>query len=77
LKNRVTTAPILAYPDNDWVFHLETDAYNFATSAVLSIEQNGTWHPIAFLSHSMSPEEHNYPVADKEMLSVIRSLEQW
>jgi hypothetical protein len=25
----------------------------------------------------MSPEEHNYPVADKEMLSVIRSLEQW
>jgi hypothetical protein len=25
----------------------------------------------------MSPEECNYPVADKEMLSVIRSLEQW
>jgi hypothetical protein len=25
----------------------------------------------------MSPEEHNYPVANKEMLSVIRSLEQW
>jgi hypothetical protein len=25
----------------------------------------------------MSPEERNYPVADKEMLSVIRSLEQW
>jgi hypothetical protein len=25
----------------------------------------------------MSPEERNYPVADKEMLSVIKSLEQW
>jgi hypothetical protein len=25
----------------------------------------------------MSPEERNYPVTDKEMLSVIRSLEQW
>ena len=25
----------------------------------------------------MSPEERNYPVADKEMLSIIRSLEQW
>jgi hypothetical protein len=25
----------------------------------------------------MSPEERNYPVADKEMLSVIRLLEQW
>ena len=25
----------------------------------------------------MSPEEHNYPIADKEMLSVIWSLEEW
>ena len=25
----------------------------------------------------MSPEERNYPVVDKEMLSVIRTLEQW
>ena len=25
----------------------------------------------------MTPEECNYPVADKEMLSVIKSLEQW
>jgi hypothetical protein len=77
LKNRFTTAPILAYPDNDRVFRLETDASNFATGGVLSIEQDGKWHPVAFSSHSMSPEERNYPVADKEMLSVIRSLEQW
>jgi hypothetical protein len=61
LKNRFATAPILAYPDNDRVFRLETDASNFATGAVLSKEQDGKWHP----------------VADKEMLSVIRSLEQW
>jgi hypothetical protein len=77
LKNCFTTAPILAYPDNDWVFHLDTDASNFATRAVLSIEQNGEWHPVAFSSHSMSPEERNYPITDKEMLSVIRSLKQW
>ena len=77
LKLRFTTAPILAYPDNDKVFHLETDASDFATGAVLSIEQNGKWHPVAFSSHSMTPEERNHPVANKEMLSVIRSLEQW
>jgi hypothetical protein len=77
LKNCFTTAPILAYPNNDRVFHLETDASNFATGAVLSIEQEGKWHPVAFSSQSMSPEECNCPVADKEMLSVIRSLEQW
>jgi hypothetical protein len=76
LKNRFTTAPILTYPDNDQIFCLETDASNFATGAVLFIEQNGKWHPVAFSSHSMSLEEHNYPVADIEILSVIKSLEQ-
>jgi hypothetical protein len=72
LKNHFTMAPILACPDNDWIFYLATDASTFAIGAVLSIEQNGKWHPIAFSSHSMSPEEHNYSVVDKEMLSVIR-----
>ena len=44
---------------------------------VLSIEKDSIWHPIAFSSHSMTPQEQNYPVADKEMLSVIQALEQW
>ena len=77
LKTHFTTAPILAYPDNDCQFRLETDASDFATGAVLSVQKNDKWHPIAFASHAMSPEEQNYPVADKEMLSVIRTLEQW
>ena len=77
LKTRFTTAPILAYPDNSCQFRLETDASDFATSAVLSILKDDKWHPVAFSSHAMSPEERNYPVADKEMLSVIHALEQW
>ena len=68
LKLHFTTAPILAYPDNDRVFHLETDALDFATGAVLFIEKNGKWHPVVFSSHSMTPEERNYPVADKKCL---------
>ena len=71
LKQRFTTAPILAFPDIDKQFCLETDASDFATGAVLSILKDDKWHPIAHSSHSMSPEEHNYPIADKEMLSVI------
>ena len=77
LKQRFTTAPILAFPDIDKQFRLETDASDFATGTVLSILKDDKWHPIAYSSHSMSPEEHNYPIADKEMLSVIRSLEEW
>ena len=52
-------------------------ASDFATGVVLSILKDDKWHPVAYSSHSMSPEERNYPIADKEMLSVIRSLEEW
>ena len=77
LKQQFTTAPILTFPDIDKQFCLETDASDFATGAVLSILKDDKWHPVAYSSHSMSPEECNYPIANKEMLSVIRSLEEW
>ena len=77
LKQRFTTAPILAFLDIDKQFRLETDTSDFATSTVLSILKDDKWHPIAYSSHSMSPEECNYPIANKEMLSVIQSLEEW
>ena len=77
LKHHFATTPILAYPDNDCQFRLETDTSDFATGTVLSILKDNKWHPITFSSHAMSLEEQNYPVADKEMLSVIHLLEQW
>ena len=77
LKKKFTTAPVLAYPDNDCQFHLKCDAFNYATGAVLSILKEDKWHPVAYHSHSMSPEERNYPIADKEMSNVIRALEVW
>ena len=77
LKLHFTKAPILAFPDIDCVFCLKSNARDYATGAVLSIEKEGVWHPIAFSSHSMTPQEWNYLIADKEMLSLIQALEQW
>ena len=77
LKLYFTMVPILALPDIDCVFHLKSDANDYATGAVPSIKKEGIWHPIAFFSHSMMPQEQNYPIADKEMLSVIQALAQW
>ena len=77
LKLHFTMAPILAFPDIDCVFRLESDASDYATRAVLSIEKKGVWHSITSFSHSMTPQEQNYPITDKEMLSVIQALEQW
>ena len=57
LKTHFTTALILAYPDNNCQFRVETDASDFATGVVLSIQKDNKWHPVAFSSHAMSPEE--------------------
>ena len=75
LKEKLTTAPILAYPDNNCQFCLEYNTSNYATGAVLSILKEDKWHPVAYHSHSMSPKEQNYLIADKEMLSIIKTLE--
>ena len=77
LKEKFMIAPVLAYPDNNCQFRLECDTSNYATGAVLSILKEDKWHPVTYHSHFMSSEEWNYPIADKEMLSIIRALEIW
>ena len=57
LKLHFTMAPILAFQDIDCIFCLDSDASNYTTGAVLSIEKEGMWHPITFSSHSMTPQE--------------------
>ena len=75
LELHFTTVPILAFPDIDCIFHLKSNTSDYTTGAVLSIEKEGVWHPITFSSYSMMPQEWNYLIADKEMLSVIQALE--
>ena len=75
LKLHFTMASILAFPDIDCIFCLKSNARNYATGVVLSIEKEGVWHPVAFSSHSMMSQEQNYPITDKEMLLVIQALE--
>jgi hypothetical protein len=78
LKTKITSAPILVQPDVTKPFKLETDASDFATGAVLSqLCDDEKWRPVGFLSKSLNPAERNYEIHDKELLSVIRGLEEW
>ena len=71
LKMAITTAPVLRMPLDDGKYKVEADSSDYATGAVLSQEQDGRWHPIAFLSRSLSDTERNYDIFDKEMLAII------
>ena len=45
---------------------------------VLSMEcEDGLWRLVAFLSKSLNETERNYEIYDKEMLAIIRGLENW
>jgi len=60
-------------------FRIEADSSDFTTGAVLSQQSttDGKWHPIAFYSKSLSSVEWNYEIHDKEILAIIRALEEW
>ena len=75
----VTTALILASPQDLEPFHIEADSSDFASRAVLSQKLPGEekWHLVAFYSKFLSPVEWNYEIHNKEMLAIICALEEW
>ena len=76
LKAAFTTAPMLQYPDQGRKFHLETDTSEFAIGEVISVKcDDGKFRPVAYMSHSMTPPEQNYPIHDKVMLAIIKATE--
>jgi len=79
IKYKFSTAPVLAYPDRNLPFIVETDSSNFAIGSILSqtLPKDNKTHPIAFYSRSLTPAERNYPIYDKELLAIISSLENW
>jgi len=59
-------------------FHIEAISSDFASGAILSqqLPQKEKWHLVAFYSKSLSLVEWNYKIYDKEMLAIIRALEE-
>ena len=78
LKAAFTTAPVLQYADQDHEFRLETNMSEFTVGGVISVKcDDGEFRPVAYMSHSMTPPERNYPIHDKEMLAIIKATEAW
>ena len=72
LKSHLTESPLLAYPDFDKSFILETDASVKGLGAVLSqVQADGRPHPVAYASRALSPQEKHYAVTELESLAVV------
>jgi len=71
LKQRLTTAPVLAFPDYSKQFILDTDTSQEGIGAVISQECNGQEQVIAYASRTLSKAERKYCVTRKELLAVV------
>ena len=77
LKEKLTHAPILAYPTVEGDFVLDTDASVAAAGAVLSQIQEGQEKVIGYGSKAFSAEEKNYCVTRRELLAIVWAMENY
>ena len=78
LKRQFCEAPILAHFLSDQATIVETDASDYALSAILSqVCKDDRLHPVAYHSRKFSPAEIHYDIHDKEMLAIINGFKEW
>jgi len=78
LKEKFTKELVLVVLDLDKKMRIKVDMSEYTIGGVLSMEyKDGRWRPVAYLSKSLNKTERNYEIHDKEMLVIIRGLENW
>ena len=77
LKRRLITAPILAFPERDATFILDTDASDVGLGAVLSQEIDGMERVVAYGSRLLTKPERKYCVTRKELLAVVHAVNSY
>lgn len=77
LKEALSQAPVLPYPDPTRPYVLDCDASAEGVGAVLSQEKEGKEWVVAYFSKKFTPPERNYCVTRKELLAVVKSVDHF
>jgi hypothetical protein len=70
LKGKLTSPPVLGFPDFLLPFELHTDAYGTGLGAVLHQRQNSQDRVNAYASRGLTKSERNYPTHKLEFLAL-------
>ena len=78
LKTMVKESGLLAHPNFDRPFTLQTDASNQGLGAVLlQADCHGQEKAVAFISRTLTPAERNYSTTEKELLAIVWSFQRF
>ncbi len=72
----LTLAPILQHYSEDLETCIKTDASDSVVAGVLSQKYEEHWLLVAFFSKTMNLAKYNYQIYNKEMLAIVKSLEE-
>jgi hypothetical protein len=74
----LTTAPALRHLDHEREVIIETDVSDYVFAGVLSQrDDDGVLHPVAHYSKKHSQAQCNYNIYDKELMPIIKALQEW
>ena len=76
LKECLTKAPVLACPDFNKPFVLQTDASDKGLGVALIQNDHDGDHVIAYASRSLTSSEKKYSVTEKECLAIVWGIEK-
>ena len=78
LKEKLASAEVLARYDVNLPIKLDCDASAYGIGAVLShTYSDGSEHPIAYVSRTLSPSEGNYAQLEKEGLALVYGVKKF
>lgn len=69
---------VLANPELNEEFMLETDASNIGIGAILSCSSDGiSWRPVEFMSKKLTETQQRWPVHEREAWAIVAALEKF
>ena len=77
LKDAITQAPILGYPDTTKPYVMYTDASDDACGAQLSQMRNKTEFPVAFLLHTFTDTQWRWSTPEQEAYGIYFAIKKW
>ena len=73
MKEKIANEAMLAHPDFSKHFDVHADSSAYQLGGVVSQEGR----PIAFFSKKLNSAQKNYPITEKELLSIVETLKEF